>query len=242
MCADLNFLCVDFDLNFSPANVRILFDFQIMATCGRAAKHVKPHYSFPILPPPHTLTHTNPYFHLICVDFFVFSATCWSTVIVLVIYQYHKISIFKCFMNILHILCFPFLPLIVGANFGFDVPPANQVDGCAGKVAKNVTKCGLWQNIFVYNYSFRPFERANYSNLLRLAKDHTLKYFCNLPPVSCFQDTLALCDISGTKPSLCVMYSIFAVSGTKPSLSLMYSILAVGTTLPPPPSSLQLHK
>ena len=74
MCADLNFLCVDFDLNFSPANVRILFDFQIMATCGRAAKHVKPHYSFPILPPPHTLTHNNPYFHLICVDFFVFSA------------------------------------------------------------------------------------------------------------------------------------------------------------------------
>ena len=75
MCADLNFLCVDFDLNFSPANVRILFDFQIMATCGRAAKHVKPHYSFPILPPPHTLTHTNPYFHLIFVDFFVFSAS-----------------------------------------------------------------------------------------------------------------------------------------------------------------------
>ena len=80
-------------------------------------------------------------------------------------------------MNILHILCFPFLPLIVGANFGFDVPAANQVDVCAGKVAKNVTKCGLWQNIFVYNYSFCPLKRANYSNLLRLAKDHTLKYF-----------------------------------------------------------------
>ena len=45
------------------ANVRILFDFQIMATCGWVAKHVKPHYSFPILPS-HTLTQTNTYIHL----------------------------------------------------------------------------------------------------------------------------------------------------------------------------------
>ena len=69
-------------------------------------------------------------------------------VIVLVIYQYHKISIFKCFMNILHILCVPFLPLIVGANFGFDVPAANQVDVCVGKVAKKCPQ-GMAENIYL---------------------------------------------------------------------------------------------
>ena len=51
-----------FDFNFFR-KCADYFDFQIMATCGWVAKHVKPHYSFPILPS-HTLTQTNTYIHL----------------------------------------------------------------------------------------------------------------------------------------------------------------------------------
>ena len=42
-------------------------------------------------------------------------------------------------MNIVNILCFPFLLLVLGANFGFDVP-ANQVDVCVGGKGAKKTK------------------------------------------------------------------------------------------------------
>ena len=63
-------------------------------------------------------------------------------------------------MNILHILCVPFLPLIVGANFGFDVPAANQVDVCVGKVAKKCPQ-GMAENIYLEWFFICPFKRQN---------------------------------------------------------------------------------
>ena len=47
-------------------------------------------------------------------------------------------------MNIVNILCFPFLLLVLGANFGFDVL-ANQVDVCVGgKGAKKTKYPKVW--------------------------------------------------------------------------------------------------